>query len=122
MIDEILYQPGLGLSDHDCLQFNCSCYVKTCNRVIPTLDFYRTDIDKLNSLLGSGEWDEALRDLDINAAWKYFSSKFNTFVKECIPMSVPKNKKKLYITRAAKSLKNKRNRLWKKIHQITISF
>ena len=93
MINEILYQPGLGLSDHVCLQFNYLCYVKRCNRLIPRLDLYRADFDKLNSLLSSVEWDEALRDLDINSAWKYFSNKFNTFVKECIPMSVPKNKK-----------------------------
>ena len=75
---------------------------------------YRTDIDKLYSLLSSVEWDEALTDLDINGAWKYFCSKFNTFVKECIPISVSKNKKNLYITREAKSLKNKRNCLWKR--------
>ena len=37
-----------------------------------------------------------------------------TFIMDCIPMSVPKRKKNLYFTREAKSLKNKRNRLWKR--------
>jgi len=69
---------------------------------------YRADFDKLNGLLSSVEWDEALMDLDINSAWRYFSSKFDSFVKECVPMSIPINKKNLYINREAKSLKNKR--------------
>ena len=114
MINDILYQSGLGLSDHICLQFKYSCYVERCNRLTPRFDLYRADFDKLNSLLSLVEWDEALRDLDINSAWNYFSSKFDSFVKECIPMSVPRNRKNLYINREAKSLKNKKNRLWKR--------
>ena len=51
-----------------------------------------------NSLLNSVEWVEALRDLDINSAWTYVSSKFN---RESIPMSVQKREKNLYITREA---------------------
>ena len=47
-------------------------------------------------------------------AWEYFSNTFNTFLKECVPLSVPKSKRNIYITREAKSLKNKRNRLWNK--------
>jgi len=43
-----------------------------------------------------------------------FSGKFDCFVKECVPMSVPRNKKNLYINREARSLKNKKNRLWKR--------
>ena len=35
-------------------------------------------------------------------------------MKECIPMSVPKRKKNLYITQKVKSLKNKRNCLWRR--------
>ena len=93
MINEILYQPGLGLRDHVCLNFNYSCYVEKCNRSIPRFNLYYANFDQLNSLLNSVEWEEALRDLDINNAWKYFSSMFNTFVMECIPMSVPKRKK-----------------------------
>jgi len=73
---------------------------------------YKADINQLNSLLNSVEWDEALRDFDINGAWMYFSSKFNSFLKESIPMSVQKEKN-ICITREARSLKNKRNRCGK---------
>ena len=47
MINEILYQPGLGLSDHVCLQFNYLCYVKRCNRLIPRLDLCRAYLTNL---------------------------------------------------------------------------
>ena len=88
--------------------------MEKCNRPISRFNLYCADFDQLNSLLNSVDWEEALRDLNINNAWKYFSSMFNTFIMECIPMSVPKRKKNLYITREAKSLKNKWNRLWKR--------
>jgi len=78
---------------------------------------YKAD---LSSLLNSVEWDEALKDLDINSAWTYFSSKFNSFLKESIPISVQKRKKNLYITSEASSLKNKRKHFVEKIHKITI--
>ena len=114
MINEILYQPGLGLIDHVCLNFNHLCYVEKCNRPIPRFNLHYANFDQLYSLLISVEWKEVLRDLDINNVRKYFSSMFNTFTMECIPMSVPKRKKNLYITREPKSLKNKRNRFWKR--------
>ena len=72
MINEILYQPGIG-SDRVCLNFNYSCYVKKCNRRIPRFNLYCANFDQLNSLLNSLDWEKALRDLDINSAWKYFS-------------------------------------------------
>ena len=122
MINEILYQPGLGLSDHVCLNFNYSCYVEKCNRPISGFNLYCADFDQLNSLLSSVDWEEALRDLNINNAWKYFSSMFNTFIMECIPMSVPKRKKNLHITREAKSLKKQMEPSVEKIHQISILF
>ena len=63
------------------------------NRPISRFNLYCADFDQLNSLLNLVDWEEALRDLNINDAWKYFFSMFNTFIMECIPMSVPKRKK-----------------------------
>ena len=100
MINEILYQPGLGLSDHVCLNFNYSCYVEKCHRPIPRFTLCCANFDQLNNLLNSIEWEEALRDLDINNAWKYFSSMFNTFIMECIRMSVPKKEKFIHHLRS----------------------
>jgi len=88
---------------------------------MPRFNMYKADINQLNSLLNSVEWDEALRDLDINSTWTYFSSKINSFLKEFIPMSVQKRKKNLYITCEARSLKNKLKKPFvEKIHKITI--
>ena len=64
---------------------------------------YKADINQLNSLLDSVEWHEALKDLDINSAWTYFSSKFNTFLKESIPILVQKERKICIFTRKART-------------------
>ena len=114
MINEILYQPGLGLSDHVCLNFEYSCYVERCNRSVPKFNLYRADFSKLNSLISSVDWVAVMSDFDIISAWDYFSSVLENYIKECIPMSVPKKKKNVYINREAKALKNKRNSLWKR--------
>ena len=55
MINEILYQPGLGLSDHVCLNFNYSCYVEKCNRPISRFNLYCADFDQtsISIMLGS---------------------------------------------------------------------
>ena len=54
-INEILYQPGLGLSHHVCLQFRYLCYVEKCNRPTPRFNMYKADLNQLNSLLNSVE-------------------------------------------------------------------
>ena len=86
MINEILYHLGLGLDDHVCLQFKYLCYAEKCNRPTPRFKLILTSFKRLlNSV-------EALRDLDTNSAWTHFSSKFNSFLKESIPMLVQKRK------------------------------
>ena len=101
MIIEILYQPGLGLSDHVCL--NLTTHVMWRSVTDRSLDLTCTVpiLTSLMNLLNSVEWEEALRDLDINSAWKYFSIMFNTFIiMECIPMSVPKKEKFIHHSRS----------------------
>jgi len=40
-----------------------------CNRPTPRFSMHKlADINQLNSLLNAVEWDEAVRDLDINSA------------------------------------------------------
>ena len=115
MIKDISYQPGLGLSDHVYLSFNYSSYAERSNRPSPRFNLYHADFDQLNNLIHhSVDWEEVLKDLDVHSAWRHFSNVFNIFMKECIPMSVPKRKKTLYITQEVKSLKNKRNHRWRR--------
>ena len=58
VINEILYQPGLGLSNHVCLYFNHLCYVKKCNRPTPRFNLHCANSDQLNNLLNSVDWEE----------------------------------------------------------------
>ena len=74
MINEILYQPGLGLSERVCLNFEYSCYVERCIRLVPNFNLYRADFSKLNSLISSVDCVAVMSDLDIISAWGYFSS------------------------------------------------
>ena len=70
------------------------CYVEKCNIPTPRFNMHKADINQLNSLFYSVEWDEALRDFDINSAWTYFSSKSSSFFKRIHYHVNPKKKEK----------------------------
>jgi len=82
MINETLYQPGLDLSDHVCLNFEYSHYVERYNRLVPKFNLYRADFSKLNNLISSVDWVAVMSDLDIISTWDYFSSVLDNYVKE----------------------------------------
>jgi len=94
--------------------------VEKCNR--PTLgsNVYQADINQPNSLLNSVEWDETLRDFDINSAWTYFSSKFNSCLKESIPMLVKKERKICASLVKLDLFEEQKKPIVEKIHKITI--
>jgi len=115
MINEILYQPVSGLVTMFVYNSSRSTWVMWRSVIDQPQDLICTKLILtsltvfLTQLNGMRLWG-----ILINSAWTYFSSKFNSFLKRIHSISVQKRQKNLYITREAKSLKNKRNRLWKR--------
>ena len=114
MVNDVKYLPGLGSSDHICLQFELACYCDHVEPPRPRYNVYKADLDKMRSLLEAVNWEEFLNPLDIYSAWNLFVSKFSSILDECIPLDIPKPKKSLFLNTAALRLKNRKCKLWNK--------
>jgi len=64
-------------------------------------------------LLSDVEWETEMTDLSVNDCWDYFSTTFDEIMRTCIPLSKPKNRKNIYMTKEAMVMKNKKNCLWR---------
>ena len=51
MIDNIEYLPGVGASDHVCLQFNFICYSSPMPTDRPKYNLHQADFNKMRELL-----------------------------------------------------------------------
>jgi len=71
----------------------------------------------MRELLQNVNWSDSLAALDICSAWKLFSDKFTDIINECIPKSVPRKRKNIFMTPRALLLQNKRSKLWRKYKQ-----
>ena len=114
MINNISYLPGLGSSDHVCLNFNLICYVHRRGTALKKYNIYLTDFTMMRQTLETYNWDEALDQLNISEAWDYFYGVFNNLIGEYVPVSSSRNRKNIYITREVIKLKNTKNRLWRR--------
>jgi len=59
--------------------------------------------------LSNVNWEENMGDLNVFDAWDYFSESFNKFLQQTVPMTTAgkHRNKNIYITREAKSPRNK---------------
>jgi len=116
MIDSLSLLPGLALSDHTCIQFTYTCYTPESNNYVPRYNTHQADYNKLWSLLSNVNWNDVLSNLSVLDAWDCFSDTFNRFLQQTVPIvaSAKRGNKNIYITHEARSLKNKRNHLWRK--------
>ena len=69
MVNDVKYLPGLGSSDHICLQFELACYCDHVEPPRPRYNVYKADFNKMQSLLEAVNWEEFLNPLDIYSAW-----------------------------------------------------
>ena len=93
MINNISYLPGLGSSDHVCLNFNLICYVHRRGTTLKKYNIYLADFTKMRQTLETYNWDEALDQLNISEAWDYLYGVFNNLIGEYVPVSSSRNRK-----------------------------
>ena len=94
LIEDIQYLPGLGLSDHLCLEFSFRCYCQYYTSVNkPRFNLHSVDFTTMCQLISNVDWEDALNPFDLHNAWDYFSATFNDIVLKCIPLEVPRPKK-----------------------------
>ena len=115
IISNLSYLPGLGESDHQCLDFTLECYAPTCPDEEPKANVNRGDYDKARTMMEEIDWSGDMADLDLSLAFNVFADKFENILKECIPKSKPRHKQKnIYMTKEALRCKKKKYHAWKR--------
>ena len=66
MVNDVKYLPGLGSSDHICLQFELACYCDHVEPPRPRYNVYKADFSKMQSLLEAVNWEESQEKRRVN--------------------------------------------------------
>ena len=114
MIQTLQHSPGLGDSDHECIDFTLNCY-KNTKEIPPKLNFFKADYIKIRERLKGIDWSVELRG-DFLTAYTKFSSRLESSKKGCVPCyGKAREKKSIYLTSDAIRLKDNKNKLWRLI-------
>ena len=99
MVQNLEHNPGLGESDHECLNFVLNCYKDTpANKPIP--NYYKADHVTIENRLEAIDWISKLRG-GFLVAYPIFLNLLEKAMEGCIPTKVNRRKKKkhIYVTR-----------------------
>ena len=113
MLQELVHRPGLGESDHECLNFLLNCYKQELNQN-PTPNFLKSDYNTIRERLRNVNWELVLQGnfCDFYAA---FIQKLKETMTGCIPnRKAAKTKKCIYLTNEALRKKDFKNKLWRR--------
>ena len=113
MVSDLQYLPGLGSSDHVCLQFTLSCYTPDkSDSSNYRYNLRHADYVTMNDMLARIDWTNSISTLSVDESWEFFSSTVTDIINSCIPLHKPRVHKSIYTNREAIRLKNRKNKLW----------
>jgi len=112
MVHNLEHNPGLGESDHECLNFALSCYKDTpVNKPVP--NYYKGDYVTIRNRLKAMDWISKLRG-GFLVAYPIFLNELEKAMEGCIPSKVNQRKtKNIYMSRDSLKLKDLKARLWR---------
>ena len=114
MINNLLYLPPLGSSDHICIEFDLICYPEPRKSVNLKYNIRAANIELMKQALGDVDWVSTLHTLDANGAWILFKTIFQDIIDKYVPTYKQRERKSLYSNSEVFSLMKHKNKLWKK--------
>ena len=112
LIQNLVYLPPTGNSDHVVLQFNMSCYVYSTASSRLRLNYNKGNFHCLNEMIGDANW-EFVEPANIDQHYASFRDTLSRITVSCIPPACPKNRRRnIYINREAMRLKRGKRKLW----------
>ena len=113
MLQELTHRPGLGESDHECLNFLLNCYKEEVDQK-PTPNFLKGDYITIRGRLQGVEWVQMLQGEFIES-YSAFIQKLGEAMDGCIPnRKTAKMRKSIYLTNEAMRKKDLKNKLWRR--------
>jgi hypothetical protein len=84
IIDNLVYNPGIGKSDHITLQCKLRTKIKTNTFSRTIYQYGKGDYKRMSEMLNI-DWDEELKDLSAQEDMNKFEERYKTAEKACIP-------------------------------------
>lgn len=113
MVHNLVHNPGLGDSDHECLRFDLNCYKEDCEDT-PVPNYHKADYETIRSRLKDIDWILLLR-VEFLDAYKNFTSILEHSMEGCVPNKVKgKKRKNMYLSSNAIKMKDLKNKLWRR--------
>ena len=112
MVHNLVHNPGLGDSDHECLAFDLNCYKEDCKDTrMP--NYARADFVTIRNRIKDVDWMTMLKGKFLDDY-----SKFELVVADAMTGCVPskgkgKKRKNIYLTSEAVKMKDRKNNLWR---------
>ncbi|MES9905973.1 MAG: reverse transcriptase family protein [Sedimenticola sp.] len=87
MVDELQYKPGLGKSDHICLEFKYNCYTEALASSQRKLNFHKGNYTAISEDLNNIQWEQQLSNTNLAVSWESFAEKLSNSIEKNIPVS-----------------------------------
>jgi hypothetical protein len=113
MVDEVEVQAHLGTSDHCMLMWDLNYLVAQAEES-GRRDFKKADYNKMKENLRKINWERKFMNYSADFAWAATRDIIHDEIKQHVPISQPKKKKVLWLTRRALRAVRRKQRAWKK--------
>ncbi|MES9881006.1 MAG: reverse transcriptase domain-containing protein, partial [Sedimenticola sp.] len=87
MIDNLKHNPGLGKSDHVCLNFTFECYTEMTTSKHEKLNFYKGNYGAITEDISNIQWEHELNNKNIAESWESFAETLSNSIENHIPVS-----------------------------------
>ena len=112
-MQELVHHPGLGESDHECLNFQLNCYKEELDHK-PIPSYLKGDYNTIRARLQDVEWEQVLQG-NFLTAYVAFIQKLEAAMNGCIPnRKTAKMRRSIYLTNEALRRKDLKNKLWRR--------
>ncbi|MEW8545737.1 MAG: endonuclease/exonuclease/phosphatase family protein, partial [Candidatus Thiodiazotropha sp.] len=118
MVENLVYLPSFGKSDHVVLAFTFICYTELQPRSGTRYNFYKGNYMEMNKDISECNWEEKFMDKDVCGAWSGFAETINQFIEKHVPVSRVHDKRSCpYADRdAIAAIRTKRKKWAKYVH------
>ena len=113
MISSITHLPPLGNSDHEVLSFRLHCYTSPRRDPGNKLNLNKGNYEEMANKLNTATW-EAIEAGPIEDHYRALVNMIRDLMEEHIPRLRPGRTKSIYMTREARTLRNRKCKLWKR--------
>ena len=113
MIHQLRQNPGLGDSDHTCINFVLNCYAEVSNPITRP-NYFKANYKNIRERLSKIIWSSKLHG-NFTTAYLMFVEILDSSMEGCIPeYKSGSSKKNIYLTPEAIRKKNLKNKIWRR--------